>query len=438
MSHWLTSVRARIARVVTRLRGGEGSLLRGTALMGVAEMGNRVTRILTAVVLARVLTTVEFGVMALILTTYELVRMLIHNGLGARIVQAEDGELNEVCAAVNKINWIVGAIMCGAQLAVAWPIQYFFDAEVGAMLAVLALVHLIYPFGLARACIAMRDNRLGFIAAMMLFQISIDNIATAGLVYAGYGVWAAVFPKIAIAIIWVAVTLMKVKPVPLVAVSADKMRNVVAYGRNVLAAETLNTFRGNADKLIVGKALGMEAFGVYSFATNTGSGIATGLGTALGQAVLPYLSGSRRSDDMRERFALSVKAMSLVIMPLVTLQVVLAPWYVPLVFGGKWAPAVPALMLMCLGTLSRPLVVATSQLLRASGDVDLEWRISKYNAVLFICAIIGGLPYGVVGVAASLAMVNIIPAVIFAKVALDHATRERSLPPLKTLSEIPA
>ena len=406
--------------------------------MAGAEMGNRVTRIITAIVLARTLTTIEFGVIALILTTYELVRMLIHNGLGARIVQAEEAELDEVCAAVNRLNWIVGGAMCVVQAAIAWPMHYFFDADVAPMLVVLGIVHLIYPAGLVRSCLALRDNRLGFTAAMLFFQISLDNIATAGLAMMGYGVWAAVIPKVVVAVLWVAITLVHIKPRPRAQVAPQKMRDVITYGRRVLAAETLNTFRANADKLIVGKALGMEAFGIYSFATNTGSGIATGLASALGQAALPYLSRGRENSDLRRRFNLSVTAMSLVIMPIVTLQVILAPWYVPLVFGEKWSPAIPALMLMCLGTLSRPIIVATSQLLRAAGAVDLEWRISKYNAALFVLAIIGGLPGGVIGVAASLAVVSLIPPMIFAKIALDHVTHDPATDAAPNLAEVPA
>ena len=313
--------------------------------------------------------------------------------------------------------------MCVIQISVAWPMQFFFNADVAPMLLVLGIVHLIYPIGLVRSCLALRDNRLGYVAGMQFFQISLDNIATAVLAVMGYGVWAAVLPKVVVAILWVVLTLRYVKPARRVAITPAKMWDVTNFGRRVLAAETLNTFRANADKLIVGKALGLEAFGIYSFATNTGSGIATGLSGALGQAALPYLSKGRRNCDLRARFITSVKAMSLVIMPLVTLQIVLAPWYVPLVFGAKWIPAIPTLMLMCLGALARPVIVATSQLLRASGAVDLEWRFSKYNAVLFVLAIAAGLPFGIEGVAATLALANIVPAVIFAKIALDHVTR---------------
>jgi O-antigen/teichoic acid export membrane protein len=191
----------------------------------------------------------------------------------------------------------------------------------------------------------------------------------------------------------------------------------------VLAAESLNTFRANADRFIVGYFLGMQANGIYAFAVNNGSGVATGISSAIGQAVLPYLArGQRDEDNLKRRFWRSAKLMSIVVMPLVLLQVALAPWYVPLIFGEKWLPAVPAVMLMCLGTLSRPIIVATAQLLRATGDAELEWRISLANAVLFAAALCGGMPHGVEGVASALAVVNIVPAMIFAKVALDRAS----------------
>ena len=184
---------------------------------------------------------------------------------------------------------------------------------------------------------------------------------TAAMALMGYGVWAAVAPKIVVAILWTIIVLLTVDPRPRAKITRAKLWDVIAYSRRVLGAESLNTFRANADKMIVGKFLGMEANGIFWFAANNGSGIATGLSTAIGQAVLPYLArGEIAAADLERRFWNSVRAMSFVIMPIILLQVILAPWYVPLIFGEKWLPAVPALMLMCLGALSRPIVVATS------------------------------------------------------------------------------
>ncbi len=418
----------RMSSRLSDLRHGQGSLIRGTALMAMAEMGNRVSRIATAVVLGRALSTYEFGMIALIMTTYEFVRMLLNNGLGARIVQAHAEELDEVCGAVNRINWGGGVLMCLIQFAVAWPVQALFGADVAPMLVVLGLVHVIYPMGLIHSCLALREERYELIAGMLFFQITMDNIGTAAMAFAGYGVWAAVVPKVLIALIWVAVFRSRIGAVRSVAITSAKMWDVVNYGRRVMAAEALNTFRANADKLIVGRILGIDAVGLYSFAQNAGSGIAFGLASALGQAVLPFISKGHQNDDTISRFRSSVFAMSVVIMPVIAAQVILAPWYVPIVFSAKWTPAVPTIMLMCLGMLSRPLVVATSQFLRATGNVELEWKISWFNAILFMVAIIGGLPFGVNGVAASLSAVSVLPAIFFARMAISVAAEKSARP----------
>ncbi len=420
-----------------------GALARGSAFMGMAEMGNRLSRIVTAIVLARMLSTSEFGMMALVLTTYELVRMLIANGFGARIVQAAPEELDEVCTIVWRLNWVVGGLMALAQVAVAWPVQQIFHTDVAFMLVVLGSVHVIYPLGMVHGCLAQRNNQLGFTATLLFFQVTVDNLGTAAMVLLGYGVWGAVIPKVIIAVLWVGIHLVYVKGWARGPVTRAKAWTVIGYSRCVLAAETLNTLRAHGDKLIVGKALGLESFGIYSFAANAGGGLAANLASALGQAALPYLASSNGSqNDLKGRFKTTIRVMLLVIVPIVAVQVMFAPFYVPLVFGEKWTPAVPALMLMCMAALARPFAVATTQLLRAIGAVDQELRNSQWNALLFFLALAIGLPFGVEGVAFTLLVASIAPTLVFARQALaridsDAAAKNEnaafSSPPALTL-----
>jgi PST family polysaccharide transporter len=405
---------------------GSAGLMRGAMWMTLSEVGNRVSRIVTAVVLARVMTTLDFAAMALVLTTYELVRMLIHNGVGARIVGARQDELDEICVAVNRINWIVGATMCVLQILIAWPMQSFYHSDVALVLAALAVVHVIYPLGMTHGCLAQRREQLGFVAGMQFFQITGDNLGTAALAFIGCGVWAVVVPKLVIALIWVLVHLRFVPGWRRVTLHKTVFWSVVRYSRAVFGAEALNTVRCQGDRLIVGKVLGMEAFGIYSFGANAGSGIATGLATALGQVALPYLSKDQDGGaNLRSRFWRTITTMSLIVVPIVVLQVTLAPIYVPWVFGAKWIPATPTLMLMCLATIARPIAVATSQLLRATGAVSLELRMSQWNVGVFFLALLVGLPFGVEGVATTLLAANVVPTLYFASVALSRVAPSR-------------
>lgn len=413
-----TCIPAPLQRALAKAGNADASV-RGVGWMTIAEIANRFSRIVTAVALARAFSLPEFAAMSLVLTAYELIRMFIHNGLGARLVGAREGELNEVCEAVNRINWIAGAAMCALQILIAYPLQYFYQSNIAAALIGLAAVHLIYPFAMTRWGLALRRERFGFVAGTQFLQLTGDNLLTAGMALAGLGVWAVVVPKIVIAIIFVAITLRFIKGWRRAPASKKVLREVLKYSRYVFFAEALNTLRNNGDRMIVGKVLGADLFALYAFASNAGAGIATGLSMALGQVALPFLAkGSTETSDVRKRFWLTIKAMYLVIGPIILLQATLAPVYVPLVFGERWRPAIPLLIVMSLGALTRPLAVATSQMLRATGAVSLEFSISQWSALTFFGALFAGLPFGVMGIAVATFVATAASTIFFAWISL--------------------
>lgn len=425
-----TFARDASALVSSCRRLASSSSIRGGAWMTLSELGNRIFRIVTAVALARSLSTVEFATMSLVLSIYELVRMLVYNGVGARVVQAHEEELDDVCVAVNRVNWFVGIAMSAAQLLIAWPLQALYQTNIAGMLAALAVVHLIYPLGMTHGSLAQRREQLGFVATMQFVQITGDNILTAILALFGFGVWAVVVPKILIAIVWVAANVHYVPRWRNLPLSREALKDVIRYARYVLGAEALNTLRTQGDRMIIGKALSMEAFGIFTFAANAGAGVATGLTSALGQVALPFLAKGRGAEgDMIARFWRTAAAMSLVIAPIVLLQAALAPWYVPIVFGERWTPAIPTLVILCLTTLARPIGVATTQMLRASGAVEMEMRISKWSAAIYFIALFCGLPFGVQNVAVALLIGTVAPTFYFAKAALDHVAAHRATHP---------
>jgi len=404
--------------LLQRLSSVESSL-RGAGWISIAEIGNRVSRIVTAVALARAFSLPEFAAMSLVLTTYELVRMFIHNGVGARLVSAHEGELDEVSEAVHRINWMVGVGMFLLQLLLARPLAAFYNADIAATLAALSVVHLIYPIALTHACLAQRREQFGLIAGLMFLQITGDNLLTAVMALAGLGVWAVVVPKVIIAIAWVWGMLVWTAGWRRTPLSRGVFQEVARYARIVFMSEALNTVRTNGDRMIIGKVLGPDAFALYAFASNAGAGIATGLSLALSRVVLPFLAkGPAGHENVRKRFWLSLKGMGMLIVPVIALQAALAPIYVPLVFGERWRPAIPVLILMCLATLARPVAVATSQMLRAVGHVSMELGISQLSTLIFFGALFVGLPFGVMGVAWTLFIATMVSTIYFAWIAL--------------------
>ena len=107
----------------------KASLRRGASLAALNETVTRVTRIVTAIALARALSVTEFGIAAAVLTVHELIRMFIQNGLGTRIVAADDSELPVIASTVYWMNWALSAALFAIQIAIAVPVARHFGAE---------------------------------------------------------------------------------------------------------------------------------------------------------------------------------------------------------------------------------------------------------------------------------------------------------------------
>ena len=417
--HWFGKIRSLIANPI----------IYGSAFLSIAELGNRLSRIVTAIVLARALSPLQFGTISLVLAIFELVRMFVHNGIGARIVQAEEHELGAVCTGAMRVNWTVGLAMCAVQSVLAYPLQHLFGQPIAELLIALSVVHVIYPIGMVHASLAQRFGRFGTLAFLTFLQITGDNLLTAVFAYEGLASWAVVLPRVVVAIVWVVIARRVVRWSAFAPLSASMLRDILHFTFNVFASEMLFTLRNQGDKLIVGKLLGIEAFSVYAFAANAGSGIATSLVNTLGTAVLPFLCGhGGASNDVRRRFDMSLIGLTLVVGPIIVAQVVLAPWYVPLVFGKQWVPAVPALSIACLGAIARPLMIVTQQVLRATGQVKRELDISRWSTLFFFAALAAGLPFGVLGILSATAVATVLPAVAFAilvrrEITVADATR---------------
>ncbi|MEM9030862.1 MAG: oligosaccharide flippase family protein [Pseudomonadota bacterium] len=372
-----------------------GGIIGHAGLIAGAEAVNRITRIVTAVALARAMDIPEFGIAMAALTVHELVRMFIQNGLGTRIVAADDESVASVAYAICRLNWQLGLALCAIQLILAWPIaMYFAAAELGFAVAVLALVHVIYPFAMVQVYLAQRADRWGVVSLAIAVQAAVDNLATAALAIAGFGIWAVVLPKLVVAMIWVVyhrrATLWKMtRP----AVKADN-RQLLSYASKVLVVEMLATFRAHGDKAVVGLMLGPLALGLYAFAANIGRGITLSLSQSLSAVILPYLRRGRESGQLRRTHAETLTIMSLSVAPFAIAIAVSADWLIPIVFGEKWNGASELVAVLSLASLAHPIISATSQMLRADDRVGEDVAISAILTVAMFGTLVFTLPFG--------------------------------------------
>ncbi|MEO0591509.1 MAG: oligosaccharide flippase family protein [Pseudomonadota bacterium] len=396
---------------------------RGMLAYGSAEAATRIVRLASILVVARQISPTMLGVAALALSVFELVRVFTNVGIGQRIIVARSDELASVCTAAARLFWIVCLAVAGLQLAVAvtlWRVAG--EDDVAAMLAVLSLVYLFMPAGLVQFFLAMRAQRMAATASVAAAQNIADSALTLALVLIWPSAWAIVLPKVLTAPVWLVLARRTYSWSPDRAVNPASLSHFRHFGPAILISELLGAARLNADKLLVGAFLGTEALGLYYFAFNAGLGITQSLVAACNLVLFPHLSKLSGPEFERE-FGRAFKGGFAIFAPLVAAQALLAPFYVPIVFGEKWIAAVPYLALLACAAL--PLfagsLIGARQ--RALGDPAAETRLMALATAMGLLGLCLGCQ---VSLAAACAGFGAGLALILLPAAIPHLVR--SLP----------
>ena len=401
--------------IKVKLRKIDSPFTRNIGWLGGSAGIVRISRLVTTIILARFLSPDDYGLAAIVLTSYEFIQVLSNTGIGVRLIQAPKEKVKDLAQSAYWLSWTIFISLFILQCLVAFPIAGIYgDQKLVLPICILAFNLLLIPLATIQAALIQREGRFQVMALTRVVQVSTDNILSAILAVFGFGMWAIILPKIFVTPIWVYL-IRKNHPWKLTSkFHTTHWGELLRFGRNILGVELLNTLRANLDYLIVGRFLSIEALGIYYFAFNAGFGISFGIISSIKSAVLPHLCDARDNfEQFRKSYFQSIKTIAIVIIPLVLTQSLLAPFYVPIIFGEKWIGAIPILILICLSAIPRPFADSASQLLVAVNKphLDLYWNIIFTS--LFIIALFIGVQWQSMGVAIAVLLTHIICQPIF-------------------------
>ncbi len=405
-----------LSKVKQRL---QNRFIRNMGWFGGSEVVIRVSRLVTTVVLARFLDSYDYGLAAIIVTVTEFTHALTRVGVNVPIVQADAEDLDEVCHSAYWFNWVLCISLFIVQCLLSFPIAWFYkDTQLILPICVTGIAFLILPISAVQQALIQRENRLKVTAITNSIQISCGNLTSALLAALGMGMWALVLPFLTTTPIWVYMHYTNHDWRPTKKISTKYWKEIWDCSKNIWSIELLNSARNYLDYMIVGRFLGVAELGLYFFAFNAGLGISLSIVKGVNSALLPHLCEARSNWTMfKENYFSSIKTIALIIIPFVALQASLAPIYVPIVFGQKWIPAVPILILICLSAIPRPFAEAALQLLIAFGRADLGLRWNVFFTTVFIGCLLVGVHWQVFGVAMAVLLIHVVAIPIFVVLA---------------------
>ncbi len=364
---------------------------------GASEVASKASRLLVVMAVARTMELKEIGIAATAIAAGDILKSLTENGVGQRIIAANDKDLPAVCATAQRIFWVWCLGLFAMQTVIAGGFYLYSDNTLLALLIlILGAEYLLMPAGLVHVALAMRAGKLKQTASIAGAQVVGANLMSVILVLVWPSALALLLPRLLSAPIWL-VAVRRLHPWRIDRTAGfAPLRPFFRYGRSVLGVELVKAMRLQADKLVIGLTLGTDALGLYFMAFNAGLSLSNAFTVAFATVLFPHLTRTvDRVAALRNSILIGVGLIS----PVVIAQALAAPYYVPVLFGDGWDGIADIVAILCLVAIPTTLWTAAAGWLRANERPEIELLVTIVLTVGVVLNTLVLAPYGLTVVA---------------------------------------
>jgi lipopolysaccharide exporter len=373
------------------------------------RFSGRLLGFLRTLILARLLFPQDFGLIGLAMAVMMAVECFSQMGFQQALIQEKEDSRPYLDTAWSVLL-VRSCLLFAGLLAAAPAVAEFFRApELSPIIRVIALSILISGF--ANIGILFFQKDLDF-RRQFVFDLTaslVDVIVSVSLAFLLRDVWALVWGGLAGNLTRVLLSYRLHPYRPRLRFEWAHLRQLFRFGQWMFAYGIIGYLMTQTDTLLIGRALGPAALGLYQIAALVALLPASEFALVVSQVLFP--SYARLQDDpvrLGEAYERVLQLMGLVCIPLAVGIGMLAPEFVGAVLGGKWIPAVLLLQILCILGLARSLEATTSTLLLGIGRPREVFLFSFLQLVILLALIVPSVDrWGLPGVAAAVAAASV-------------------------------
>jgi lipopolysaccharide exporter len=385
------------------------SSISGIKWSAVSQMGGQAIQFLSTLIMVRLLSPSDFGLMSMSMLVILFVVLFKDMGTGAAVIR--DKSLSETAlSSIYWLNVILGLLATLLVYSIShWVAHFFHEPKVAPVLNILAFTFLISGFSLIQKSIMERDlafNRLAKLETAAVLAGAIVGVTMAAL---GYGIWSLVFQSMTVTLLTTALLLTFSTWRPKAIFRWVEIQSITKYSLNLSGFNFFNYFARNADDILIGRYLGAQELGYYNLAYRLLLYPLRTISGVVNRVMFPVYS--QIQDDharFRQAYLKVIAAIALITFPLMLGLMVLAKPFVLTVFGNSWEPMIVLLVILAPLGMVQSIGTTVGSIYQAKGRTDWMLRWGLVSGTIIMVSFVIGLKWGTIGVATAYAIVGVI------------------------------
>jgi teichuronic acid exporter len=394
------------------------------AWSSIDRFGQQAVQFLIGLVLARLLSPSDFGLIGMVMVFSALSFVLVESGFGLALVRKKDANETDYNT-IFYFNIFTSLLLYTLLFFSAPAIADFFKQAqlifIGRVIFLAILFNALYLIPFIKASKTL-DYKT--IAKVNLISTIFSGVFGATLAILHYGVWSLVAQQVLYHFFRMIFFHLFVKWRPKAIFSFKVIREFWKFTIHLLGTSILNVLFNNLYVLLLSRYYPIKQVGYYSQANK--------LSETFNFSFQAILIGSTYSlfaqiqdDDERFRhiFRQIVQKVSIVTFPIMLVLIAIAKPFIFVLLSVKWMEAVPFFQLLCLASLFAPLFVLNINALNARGESKLTFTVEIIKKALIILSVVICFHFGINTMLWGYVLANFISyliSILFLKNNLKH------------------
>ena len=335
------------------------------------------------VLVARVLSPSDYGVMGLIVIFVSLSQIILDGGFSLALIQKKDVS-DEDYSTVFFVNVFFALLLYAIVFFLSTFIADFYSIpDIRLLMKVVGLNILVNALSLVQTAKLTKELRIKLQSKISLIVLLVSGLLSLILVYNGGGVWTLVFQTFVKNVLNTLLLWYYSSWRPYWVLKLSSVMSMLRFSGNILTLGILGVVYDNMFSMIIGKVYTPREVGYYTKANQIQQMPLSLYTSSLTKILLPILSEADLSAErLKKVYSEFIVISAMIIFPIMFIISAISEPLVLWLFTDKWAGMIPYLRIMSLYGIFYPLIAINVNLLLVKNKSGLCLRLDIFKFIL--------------------------------------------------------
>jgi teichuronic acid exporter len=362
------------------------------------RLGSQSLAFIFSILLTRLLSPTDFGLIGMILVFIALGQSLIDSGMTSSLIKKDSPDDLDY-SVVFITNLVFSLLIYLCVFLVAPLISAFYDQpELISILRVYSLGFVFIALSAIQQTLLVKALAFRKLALIKIPATLFSGLIGASMAWKGFGVWSLVgmylSNQIILSILFWLLGNWKFS----FRFDTGRFKEHFGFGYKLSLAGILNTLFENLYNVLIGRFFVLSTLGFYTRANMLKQYPVETFASALQKVTYPIFANQRKDIDLlKGSFKELTQRVIFVIAPMMLLGAALAKPLFLLLFGEEWLESVPYFQILCLTGILYPIHSYNLNVLNVFGRSDLFLKLEVIKKIQILGVVVIAFQFGIYG-----------------------------------------